>query len=43
MPQTEGIGIANTRARLDQLFPERHTFTLAGDSKRVTATIRLPA
>ena len=43
MPQTEGIGIANTRARLGQLFPGRHTFTLAGDSERVTATIRLPA
>ena len=43
MPLTEGIGIANTRARLGQLFAQNHTFTLAGDLDRVTATIRIPA
>lgn len=43
MPAGEGVGIANTRARLHQLFADRHAFTLAGDHGRVTATIRLPA
>lgn len=41
--QSEGVGITNTRARLEQLFPAQHTFTLASDRGRVTATIRLPA
>ena len=43
LPATEGIGITNTRARLDQLFADRHTFTLDAERDRVVATIRLPA
>ncbi|HEX4461555.1 MAG TPA: histidine kinase, partial [Polyangia bacterium] len=38
----EGIGIANTRARLTQLFGARHSFRLESAGGNVTATIRLP-
>ena len=38
----EGVGIANTRARLEQLFPGRHAFALRAEDSRVVATIGLP-
>jgi two-component system LytT family sensor kinase len=41
-PATEGIGITNTRARLQQLFADRHTFTLVSERDRVIATVCLP-
>ncbi|MGE0550923.1 MAG: sensor histidine kinase [Kofleriaceae bacterium] len=41
-PATEGIGITNTRARLAQLFGDRHTFELRRDGDRVVAALQLP-
>lgn len=40
---TEGVGIANTRARLEQLFGDRHALALARTGDRVVATVRVPA
>ena len=39
---SEGIGIANTRARLQQLFGARQSFALESSGGNVVATIRLP-
>jgi two-component system LytT family sensor kinase len=38
----EGIGVANTRARLAQLFGDRQSFGLRAENGRVTAAVTLP-
>jgi hypothetical protein len=38
----DGIGIANTRARLEQLYAGRHTFALKSEGRHVIATVTLP-
>jgi two-component system, LytTR family, sensor kinase len=43
MQSSEGVGIANTHARLQQLFPDRYTFALANERDCVVTTLRLPA
>jgi LytS/YehU family sensor histidine kinase len=41
-PVGEGIGIANTRARLQQVFADRHSFSLVSEHDRVIATLCVP-
>ncbi len=38
----DGIGITNTRARLEQLFSGRHSFALRSEGRHVIATVTLP-
>ena len=38
----EGIGVANTRARLAQLFGDRHEFALRSEGGRVIAEVTMP-
>jgi len=43
-PRTEGVGLVNTKARLRQLYPKRHTFSLtdaAGGGAEARVTIPL--
>ncbi len=40
-PRPGAIGVANLRARLDMLYPNRHTFVLEQRGDRVHATLRL--
>jgi LytS/YehU family sensor histidine kinase len=45
-PRTEGVGLMNTKARLRQLYPGRHAFTLtdvAGGGAEARVTIPLNA
>jgi len=37
-----GVGLANTRARLEHLFPERHRFVLSNHGSGVQALIEIP-
>jgi LytS/YehU family sensor histidine kinase len=37
-----GVGVRNTRARLEQLYGSEQRFTLARDGEHVVAEIRLP-
>jgi two-component system, LytTR family, sensor kinase len=42
-PAEEGIGLSITRKRLDELYPDRHTFTIAHNEPRgVIATLEIP-
>ena len=42
-PTRSGVGIRNTRARLEQLYGSRQSFTLESDAERgVVAEVRLP-
>lgn len=41
-PETNGIGLRNTRERLEILYPESHSMEIVEDKRGVTVLLELP-